>query len=169
MEESELNGLDLTSFSVYRDDENGEVLLVDAGHPSRFWVVLRDDWRTAEDLPYISEEDVSALAASLDVYTDATTRRKYVIDDKSGERYYLVPKFREDIRNYVTGSNVPLKIDAKKKVAFVDDKARKDDSVVAGSIIKKIGDEEVRSLDKEPSTFKLRKTAANSPERFKSN
>lgn len=164
VEESELEGLDLTSFSVYRDDENGEVLLVDAGYPNRFWVVLRDDWRMAQDLPYIAEEDVASLdaTASLDVYTDASTRRKYVIDDRTGERYYLVPKFRENIRNYVTGSNVPLKTNKKGAI----DKRR---TQSADDVAKKIGEETVWNLEKEPSNATLRKTAANSPEKFKSN
>lgn len=163
VEESELDGLDLTSFSVYKDDEYDEVILVDAGFPNRFWIVLRDDWRTADDLPYLAEED--AAAAEMDVYTDASTRRKFIIDEKMDERYFIVPKFRENIRNYATASNVPIKVGPAKKVGFVDEKRveSNDDAVV-----KKLGSEEIRRLNQEPSTARLRKIALNSPERFKS-
>lgn len=151
----------MTSFSVYRDEENDEVLLVDSGFPNRFWIVLRDDWRTAQDLPYLAEEDLSTV--EMDVYTDSNTKRKFVIDDKTGERYFIVPKFRENIRNYVTASNVPIK--AGKKVGFEDQKrAQSHDDL----IVKKLGTEEIRHLTEEPSTFRLRKIAANTPERFKS-
>jgi hypothetical protein len=161
-----LAGLNLDNFGVYQDEENGEVLLVDPGHPNRFWIVLNNEWRIAENLPYIAEEDINLI--NLDVYTDSVTKRKYVIDDKAGQKYYLIPKFRENIRNYVTAANVPLKVENKKKVDFVvpgqktPPRAKSDDSKA------KIGAKEaINELSKEPSTFGLRKTAANSPERFK--
>lgn len=170
MEESELKGLDLRSFSVYQDDETDEVILIDAGHPNRFWVVLRDDWRTAEDLPYLAEED--AAAAEMDVYTDASTRRKFIIDEKMGERYFIVPKFRENIRNYVSRSNVPMQVappgiggGGKKSVGFSDERrAQSQDD----AIVRKLGNQEIWKLNQEPSSCaRLRKIALNSPERFK--
>lgn len=169
VEESELNGLDLTSFNVYQDEENEEVILVDPGFPNRFWVVLRDDWRTADDLPYLAEED--AAAANMDVYTESSTRRKFIIDEQMGERYFIVPKFRENIRNYVTASNVPLKGPNGKKVGFSDDQKqqpRRTQSQDDSMIVKRLGSEEIRIMDQEPACNRLRKIAANSPERFKS-
>lgn len=171
MEESELTGLDLRSFSVYQDDETDEVILIDAGHPNRFWVVLRDDWRTAEDLPYLAEED--AAAADMDVYTDASTRRKFIIDEKMGERYFIVPKFRENIRNYASRSNVPMQVappgigGGKKSVGFSDE-TRRAQSQDDAAIVRKLGNQEIWKLNQEPSSCaRLRKIALNSPERFK--
>jgi hypothetical protein len=104
VEEYELEGVELGQFEIETDVETGEISLVNSHDRRQQFIVLPDGWRIAENLPYINEQDISLV--ELDFYVDARTRRKYVIDDKTGQRYYIVPDERDSFKRFVEANGL---------------------------------------------------------------
>lgn len=175
VQEDELVGININLLNVYQDEESKEVMLLDPDNPGLLWVVLANDWRTSEVLPYISEEDINLI--NVDIYQEPNTKRKYLIDEKSGQRYYLIPKFRDHILDFISPNKLlpadaepPQDLPGKEKRVNFEPTVQttpKSTTTTKPAVQKsfRIGDEEVQILNNEPSTFKLRKTAFNSPER----
>lgn len=172
-EEQEIKNVNLEDFAFYQDDASGETLLINRANTNQRWIILPNEWRTTENLPYIAEEDIDLI--NLDVYMDPPTQRKYVIDDKTGQRYYLIPKFRKDIRNFIglnknqnhansanredktqtkPSSGEVLKSSLKKPQVENENKKDKLKTI--------LGNEQIENLENEPSYSKLRDSQARS-------
>jgi hypothetical protein len=88
IDEDELKNIDLTEAVFYEDELTNEIYLQNQNDPDKHWIVLPKDWQVSESSPYLTEEDVQVLRC--DMYIDPKTKRKYVIDEKSGKRYYVI-------------------------------------------------------------------------------
>lgn len=88
VEEADLNETDLTNADTMVDPVTGENIIFNRNNPIQQWIILPPDWRESEDSPYFARDDIDT--STLDVYTDPTTRRKYITDEKTGNRYYLI-------------------------------------------------------------------------------
>jgi hypothetical protein len=100
VEEDDLSEIDLgpNGESIIDQDLNtGEIYLANRNMPAKRWIVLPQNWQIEETSPYLDEEDVQD--AKFDIYVDSLTNRKYIIDDKTGQRYYLIPPVANNFRN----------------------------------------------------------------------
>ena len=88
IDEDELKSIDLTKAIFYEDELTNEIYLQNQNDPDKHWIVLPKDWQVSETSPYLTEEDVQVLTCEM--YIDPRTKRKYVIDEKSGKRYYVI-------------------------------------------------------------------------------
>ena len=161
VEENELSLTNLEDFATYRDENSGEIILVSRANTKKRWIVLPKNWRDA-NTPYIDQEDIESI--QMDVYQDPKTNRKYVIDDQSGQRFYIVPKFREDIRNYCS-SLKPVDTNKSAPEPKIEEKPRIDTKRKPRDADLVIGNEKIENLDNEPSNSKLRESEAKSPSR----
>jgi hypothetical protein len=87
VEEEQVNGVDLADGQIIEDPATGEAVLYHPSRPNTRWIVLPSDWQTAENSPYVDENDLDLLA--WDVLTDEITGRQYVVDEKSGQQFFI--------------------------------------------------------------------------------
>ena len=176
VEEFELEGVDLDRFEIEQDSESGEIALLNSRNRRQYWIVLPNGWRTAENLPYINEEDISLI--KLDFYVDARTKRKYVIDDKTGQRYYIIPNFRDGFKKFVDENNLlksqqqqpppipteekQLKSALKKPWKQTSDSDNQRNQQSPPPLLK-IGNEVLTNFESEPSNARLRNMARMKP------
>ena len=87
--EDDLRGVDFgDNVEMIEDPNTGETVLFNRTDPNRQWVVLPRDWRLTEDSTYIDEDEFDL--SSFDVYIDPIANRRYIIDEKSGNRYFVI-------------------------------------------------------------------------------
>jgi hypothetical protein len=89
IEEEDMLSLNLNNFRISSDPDTNEFILSHVRNPSQRCIILPQNWRESEESPYVAEQDLNNL--NLDVYLDSRTKRKYIIDDRTGRRYYIVP------------------------------------------------------------------------------
>jgi hypothetical protein len=168
VEEFELEGVDLDHFEIEQDGESGEISLVNSNDRRQYWIVLPNGWRIAENLPYINEEDISLV--TLDFYIDARTKRKYVIDDKTGQRYYIIPNLRNGFKNFVEASGLlkPVAVpntdsqspnvneNGERQLKSALKKPKDGSNQTNQSNRVRIGDQVLTNFDSEPSNAQLR-------------
>jgi hypothetical protein len=92
VDDFELGGIDINDAVIYKDDETNEIFMTNKYNPNIIWVILPKEWEISSQSPYLSEENISYL--NFEIYIDPTTKRKYVIDENTGQRFYLVSKTR---------------------------------------------------------------------------
>ncbi|CAF0727309.1 unnamed protein product [Brachionus calyciflorus] len=155
VEQSELSNVNLDDFAMYEDENSGEIILTSRKNTKKRWIILPNNWKT-ENSAYIDEDDINLV--EMDVYQDTQTKRKYVIDDKTGQRFYLIPKFRQDIRNFMN-----LKENEEKSI----DKNSPNSSVKPRNLTLKIGGESIENLENEPSNLRLREIETKTPTRVR--
>ena len=73
---------------LYDSETTGEQILFNQSDPSQQWVVLPNDWRESQLTNYFAVEDIDL--ATLDVFIDEASQRRYIIDENAGDRYFLV-------------------------------------------------------------------------------
>jgi len=73
---------------IQLDESTNEQFVEVNGVANRRWIVLQDGWQESQYSSYVNEEDVDST--QWNVYVDEN-QRKFIVDDKSGVRYYLVP------------------------------------------------------------------------------
>lgn len=88
IEEDDLNQLNLANFEIIEDKQNNETLLVDINNPNQQSVILLRGWIESEESPYIAEENVDL--SNLEIFEDIHSKRRYVVDQSTGKRYYIV-------------------------------------------------------------------------------
>ena len=82
----------LGGVEIEYDNRTAEPYIRDPQNDNRRWIVLSDDWDEVEGADYIPEEDVST---EFDIYMDKDSNRKYIVDDRDGKRYYIVPQITD--------------------------------------------------------------------------
>lgn len=168
VEESELIGIDLDQLEVVELPNQNEIALVNSANRNQYWIILPTGWRLAENLPYIYEEDINLI--NLEFYIDPVTKRKFVIDDKTGQRYYIIPERRDSFKRFVIENklNKPavLKSNLKKpRDNSIEQLDSNKPSLPFSSSPKqvRIGDEILADYDREPSYSELRKMSRMRP------
>ncbi len=164
IDEEQVNAIDLGDGQIIEDPATGEAVLYHPSRPNTRWIVLPSDWQTAENSPYVDENDMDMLA--WDVLTDEITGRQYVIDDNSGQQFFIVnpdkikqSDFMEKWQRIVTASAGKVASSGRPLVKFEPGTRRnefEDDLSNDGYI---------KNLDKEPSNLQMRTTAKFSPDR----
>jgi hypothetical protein len=80
--------LNLDDYEIFTDPATDEAYLSRSNDPSgQRIVILPEDWRQGSG-QYLSEED--ALNNNLEVYIDAKSKRKYILDEANDKKFYLV-------------------------------------------------------------------------------
>ena len=75
------------------DNTTYEPYIQDPLNVNRRWIVLSDDWDEVEGADYLSEEYVKS--AKFNVFKEKHTNRKYIVDERDGKRYYVVPEIND--------------------------------------------------------------------------
>jgi hypothetical protein len=166
VEEFELEGVDLRGSVVIQDDETGEPILTHSLLRSRRWVILPSNWRTSENSPYVSEEDVDLM--EWDVYFDPNSKRQFIVDEMSGQRFYLVEEAKSAKDTFANQwkhllDTIYLK-DLTSAPGTLPRSMPRSSLKTLNTTNNKIDDKEIiRDLHREPSIIKLQTVADKSP------
>ena len=98
VDEDELRNIDLNQASIFEDEETNEIYLFNNNNQNLHWIVLPKNWPLLENSPYLTDEDVEILKC--EVYLDPASKKRYVIDEKSGKRYYIISDGDVDHRKF---------------------------------------------------------------------
>ena len=103
VDEDQLYDVDLSGAIIYDEpapdahsSRTPETFVAHERDPRRRWVVLPRNWQVVENAPYLDEADVAGTI--FDIYMEPSSSRKYIIDEKTGQRYYLVGKLDADFK-----------------------------------------------------------------------
>ena len=88
VEERQIDDLNLEEGQIVEDEVTGEAVLIHPSSPNTRWIVLPNDWETSAESPYLNETDLELM--KWDVFVEEGTQRRYVIDEKTGQRYFIV-------------------------------------------------------------------------------
>jgi hypothetical protein len=128
------------------------------------WIVLPSDWQTAPESTYINEEDLDLQ--KWDVFVDESSQRRYIIDEKSGQRFFLVSPsklkqstFQQKWAQLV--KNASEEASAKKQVSF-----NLDPTVARRSSSSGTSNDLMENFDHEPSNLRMRTVSQYSPDRI---
>lgn len=99
----------LSDFEIEYDNRTGEPFIQDPKNENHRWIILPDDWDVKDGSDYVAEEDVDLM--EWNVFVENDSNRKYIIDERDGKRYYIVPKitkkhtdsFVKQFSNVITG------------------------------------------------------------------
>lgn len=163
VDEKTLREIDLIDANIEEDPNTGEVIVYHSADPNTRWVVLPNDWQLNEDSNYVDEEDLNLL--EWDVFVDPASKRRYVIDEKTGQRFFivknqvdefkkrwnlLVDKQRQANKPQVAYPN--FNPNSGRHISFDPNEPMSDNGLT-------------ERFENEPSNFKLRSSLKNSPER----
>lgn len=151
VDEKTLKEIDLTNANIIEDSDTGDVILFHSTDPNTRWIVLPNDWQLNEQSNFVDEQDLNLL--EWDVFVDEKTRRKYVIDEKTGQKFFIVDSnqieiFKQKWQNLV--QKTPTK--TPKHISFENNANNNENGLI-------------EKFENEPSNFKLRSSLKNSPER----
>jgi len=151
VDEKTLKEIDLSNANIIEDSDTGDVILFHSTDPNTRWIVLPNDWQLNEQSNFVDEQDLNLL--EWDVFVDEKTRRKYVIDEKTGQKFFIVNSNQIEIFKQ-KWQNLAQKTPAKtpKHISFENNANNNENGLV-------------EKFENEPSNFKLRSSLKNSPER----
>lgn len=89
----------LQGVQIYQDDRTGEEYVEDPNNQYRLWIILPDDWAEVDNNPYVDEDSVNYM--QWNVFIEQDTNRKYVVDERDGKQYYVIPEITDkDLVNF---------------------------------------------------------------------
>lgn len=162
IEEAMLDGIELEGGEIVEDELTGEAVLFHPSRPNTRWVVLPNDWQTSNESPYVNEAD--AVDNNWETFEDEATGRRYILDEKSQQRFYVVNPDKIKQSEFM----------AKWSKIVADSKLAKNDKTgvtfdrntkIPHDLLLDLDSASMKNFEREPSNLYLRTTAMHSPDR----
>jgi len=88
VDEKTLKQIDTTDANIVEKPESDEIYIFHSAEPSKLWTVLPSNWK--QNSIYIDEKDYLNNFSSCTVQIEKKTKRKFIQDETTDQKYYIV-------------------------------------------------------------------------------